>query len=182
MSTGLKFVAIAGGGAVIVGLGYVVWDKYTTYKERNAADYERKQKELERAEKERNKGFWQRLGDNIGDTVLKFTGLGSKWYNFLGRTTDKAGDVVGNVADNFIDLTTIVKYVVVGGAVLIGLLVIVFIGRMAMGNTPDPSASIVRVLDSPGFSKALDVAPMAVPQLRAAKMAGSMAGSMSGLM
>ena len=138
MSTALKFVAIAGGGVVIAGLGYLAWDIYQTSK-----------KEKER---EANKSWWDKLKDGVGNSALSFVTAPGKWF-----------DALGQGLHNFGDLTTIFKWVLVGGSVLIGLALIVFIGRMAMGNTPDPTQAI--------SSMAQLMESLPIPQAQAAKMA-----------
>ena len=105
---------------VIAGLGYLAWDVYQTYKEET-----KKEKEKEK------KNFWGMLKE----------ALGGPFYKLVGKTVDGAGGVL----DNIVDVTTIFKWVLVGGSVLIGLALIVFIGRMEMGNTPDPTQAISRM-------------------------------------
>ena len=134
-SPGWKLVAIAGGGTIIIGGGYFIYQSFFKVSPPLEPPKEKKKGKFEQA-------FSWLFGEG---------------------TTDKIGNVLGGVGDfltsvlhggsNFIDSTsqipgtliTIITWGSIIGVVLIAILVIVFCYRMAIGDTPDLAGGITQI-------------------------------------
>jgi len=70
--------------------------------------------------------------------IARFLGIGGAW--------DSANGAVENLFELPEMVITIVKWVAIGAAVLAAIFIIVFIWRMAKGNTPDVAGGVAQIV------------------------------------
>ena len=137
--SGWKLIAIAGGGVLVVGGGYMAYKYlFAVPDTKPAPEPEKKKGILEKAfgwllgEKATEKvGGW--LG-GVGDFFSSLLHSGS---NFVDSTSALPGTIL-----------TLIKWVSIVGIILIAILVIVFCYRMAIGSTPDVAGGVSQIMSS----------------------------------
>jgi len=113
-----KIVAIVGGGALLVGGGYMVYRYFSS-------------SQTETPQKEK-KGILEKISD----------------FLFGGKITTGVTDWLTGVLNIPANMVSMVKTIAVVGTVLLAILVLVFCYRMAIGNTPDVAGGFATVMNA----------------------------------
>jgi len=123
MSKELKFALIVGGGAILLGGGYLTYRYFTT-----------PDPVMPEEKKKTNPFDW---------IVHNLTPVG--WLG-LDKVAEQAVDTGTSLLKFPQELMTMIKWTAVGGGILISIMLLVFTYRMAIGNTPDVAGSVAQVM------------------------------------
>ena len=125
MSKGLKFALIVGGGAVLLGGGYLA---YRYFSGTNVTPVPES--------KGKKSGPFDWIVHNL--TPVGWLGLD--------KVADQAVETGVDLLKFPQEIMTIIKWTAVGGGVLIAVMLLVFTYRMAIGNTPDVAGGVAQVM------------------------------------
>ena len=122
-----KTIGIIGGGIIVIGGGYLLIKFFGS------------QPEEEKEKKKKKKGVIESIASWI---------FGDKMVDSVENWTDSMLSIPANIQ-------SLIKWVAIGGGVLIAVLVLVFAYRMAIGNTPDLSGALSQLAYALPNSQAL---------------------------
>ena len=137
--SGWKIVAIAGGGVLVIGGRYFIYDNFFNSTTTQPQPIPEKKKGIIQ------KAFGWLFGDGATEKVGGWLGGIGDFFSSLLHS-----------GSNFVDSTsalpgtilTLIKWVSIVGIILIAILVIVFCYRMAIGSTPDVAGGVSQIVTS----------------------------------